>query len=91
MYSMTNGHDEKRTAKGVCKAVIKSKLRHEMYRECLFNKQTQMESMNLFRTDRHNIYTVALNKTTLSAYDDKRFILDDGTHTLANAHWRTKT
>lgn len=50
-----------------------------------------MESMNLFRTDRHNIYTVALNKTTLSAYDDKRFILDDGTHTLANAHWRTKS
>ena len=88
MYSMTHGDREKRTAKGVSRAVIKSKLRHELYKQCLINRETQMESMTLFRTDRHEIYTVKLNKTTLSAYDDKRYILGDGIHTLAYGHQR---
>jgi hypothetical protein len=89
MYSLTYGDAEKRTAKGISKAVIKSKLRHDLYTKCLFQKETQMESMNLFRTDRHQIHTVKLNKTTLSVFDDKRFILNDGIHTLAYGHWRT--
>jgi hypothetical protein len=88
MYSMVHGDTEKRTAKGVSKAVIRSKLRHDLYVQCLFNRETQMESMTLFRTDKHEIYTVKLNKTTLSAYDDKRFILEDGIQTLAHGHWR---
>ena len=90
MYSMTYGDTEKRTAKGISKAVIKSKLRHELYRQCLFRRETQMESMNLFRTDKHQIHTVKLNKTTLSAFDDKRYIRNDGIHTLAHGHWRIK-
>lgn len=88
MYSMVHGNTEKRTAKGISKAVIRSKLRHDLYKQCLFNRETQMESMILFRTDRHEIYTVKLNKTTLSAYDDKRYILEDGIQTLAHGHWR---
>lgn len=90
MYSLTYDNKEKRTAKGVSKPVIESKLRHDLYKQCLFKKQRQMESMNLFRTDKHQIYTVTLNKTTLSAFDDKRYILD-GIHTLAHGHWRTLT
>ena len=88
MYSLTHGAKEKRTAKGVSKAVIRSKLRHDLYSQCLFQRESQMESMNLFRTEKHQIYTVKLNKTTLSAYDDKRYILEDGIHTLAYGHWR---
>lgn len=88
MYSMVHGNTEKRTAKGISKAVIRSKLRHDLYKQCLFNRETQMEPMILFRTDRHEIYTVKLNKTTLSAYDDKRYILEDGIQTLAHGHWR---
>lgn len=88
MYNMVHGNTEKRTAKGISKAVIRSKLRHDLYKQCLFNRETQMESMILFRTDRHEIYTVKLNKTTLSAYDDKRYILEDGIQTLAHGHWR---
>ncbi|KAK3083754.1 hypothetical protein FSP39_002625 [Pinctada imbricata] len=83
--------EEKKTAKGVVKAVIKSKLRHDLYTRCLFKKESQMESMNLFRTDKHQIHTVKINKTTLSAFDDKRYLLGDGIHTLAYGHWRTLT
>ena len=88
MYSLVHGNEEKRTAKGVSKTVIKTKLRHDLYKQCLFQKEAQMESMNLFRTDRHDIFTIQLTKTTLSPYDDKRYILADGIHTLAYGHWR---
>lgn len=64
MYRLIQGDQEKTTAKGVSKVVIKTKLRHELYKQSLFYRETQMESMNLFRTDLHNIYTVQLTNTT---------------------------
>ena len=30
----------------------------------------------------------ALGKACLAAFDDKRYILDDGIHTYAHGHWR---
>ena len=39
-----------------------------------------------FRSKFHEIHTVNIEKTTLSAYDDKRFILDDGITTLPYGH-----
>ncbi|KAK3105879.1 hypothetical protein FSP39_007710 [Pinctada imbricata] len=83
--------EEKNRAKGVVKAVIKSKLQHDLHTRCLFKRESQMESMNLFRTEKHQIHTVKINKTTLSTFDDKRYILAGGIHTLAYGHWRTLT
>ena len=34
----------------------------------------------------HRMYTYESNKTSLSAFDDKRYILDDGIHTLSYGH-----
>lgn len=58
MYSFIHGDMEKRSAKGVSKAAIRSKLCHDLYKQCLFNRETQMESMTLFRSDKHEIYTL---------------------------------
>ena len=38
--------------------------------------------MNTIRSRQHNIDTEIINKTALSAYDDKRIILEDGINTL---------
>ena len=35
---------------------------------------------------KHKIYTQESNKIPLSCFDDKRYILDDGIHTLAYGH-----
>ena len=88
MYSLKFGPSEKRTAKGVSKSVIRSKLRHSSYKQCLFELEQQIETMVTFRSEKHQIHTIALNKTTLSPYDDKRYILKDGVHTVAHGHWR---
>ena len=36
----------------------------------------------------HQLYTVSVNKKCLSAYDDKRYILEDGITTLPYGHYR---
>lgn len=82
--------EEKKRAKGVSKVVVQSSIHHENYKSCLFYREFQKESMVAFRSLNHQIYTIVLNKTSLSPYDDKRHILDDGIHTLAHGHYRTR-
>ena len=65
MYSLTFGPSKKRTAKGVSKSVIQSKLRHSSNKQCLFEVEQQIETMVTFRSEKHQIHTTALNKTTL--------------------------
>jgi len=85
---------EKKTAKGVKSCIIKNKIRHENYFKCLFNsscdeKQVEpdkMQSKNdmlLFKSKLHNISTVNVNKISMSSFDNKRYILNDGHNTLA--------
>ena len=43
--------------------------------------------MNVIRSHLHEIYTEEVNKITLSAYDDKRYILDNGISSYAYGHY----
>ena len=38
--------------------------------------------MRRIKSNHHEIYTYESNKTSLSDFDDKRYILDDGINTL---------
>ncbi len=73
---------QEKKCKGVKKCVIKKEITIDDYRECLFSKQSQLRTMNAIRSRQHNIGTEIINKTVLSAYDDKRVILEDGINTL---------
>ncbi|VVC40977.1 Hypothetical protein CINCED_3A012511 [Cinara cedri] len=77
-------------AKGVKKPIIKNELCFNNFYNCLKNKKTKYIKQNIFRTDKHEIYTVEQNKKALSAYDDKRYILENGINTLAWGHYSTK-
>jgi len=41
-----------------------------------------------FLSVNHVLRTVEINKTCLNAFDDKRYILNDGVGTLAYGHYR---
>ncbi len=86
MYSLFDGEQEKKTAKGVSKPVIKHMLRHELYFDCLVNSVQMKSKMNLFRSVKHEILGITLNKISLSPYDDKRYVLSNGKDTLAHGH-----
>ena len=44
---------------------------------------------NIIQSRNHEITTIQQQKIALSAYDNKRWILDDGIHTLAHGHFHT--
>lgn len=75
----------KNTAKGVQKA-MKNRLTFDDYETCLTHMNTKIVEMNSIRSDHHRLYTYNINKIGLSAFDDKRYILDDGITTLAHGH-----
>ena len=48
-----------------------------------------MATFRTFKSTNHVLNTVEMTKVCLSAYDDKRYILDDGIKTLAYGHRKT--
>ena len=88
MYSLLTYDDNmtKRTAKGVKKRYVAKHLRHDMYLRTLLNKTIEHAKYRLFRSRAHKIETVEFSKVALCAYDDKRYVLDDGIATLAYGH-----
>ena len=84
MYSILKA-DEKnnKKAKGVKKNVVKKQITHEQYKETLFGAKQQWHGMNILRSEGHEIYGMHLNKISLSPFDSKRWIDDDGIHTKA--------
>ena len=84
MYSILKA-DEKniRKAKGVKKNVVKKQIKHEQYKQVLFSKEQMWHGMNILRSEGHEIYGMHVNKISLSPFDSKRWIADDGINTKA--------
>ena len=86
-YKMFKGEESKK-CKGIKKSVIKKSITHEDYKTCLFTGKEQLRKMNVIRSYDHEIYMEEVNKVALSTDDDKRYILEDGIHTLAWGHYK---
>ena len=62
--------------------MVEKVARHEHYKEALFEKKQFWHRMNILHSEGHEIYGMRLNKVSLSLFDTKRWIADDGVHTL---------
>ena len=89
-YGKITKTKESKTAKGVKKSVIRKEIKHQHYKDCLFNNQIMKHKMNTIRSECHQVSSYQINKTSLSCYDDKRYILDDGISSLAYGHYKTQ-
>ena len=82
MYSLIDVNDEEVTkAKGVNK-----KIRHKEFVDVFFNKKVIRHNMRRNQSKLHRIGTYDVCKISLSCFDDKRYVLDDGVNTLAYFH-----
>ena len=82
MYSIPDVNScEKSTYKG-----HNFSIRNDEFMDVLFNKKVIRHIMKGIKSFGHRMYTYKSNKTSLSAFDDKRYVLDDGIHTLAYGH-----
>ena len=83
MYSLvTIDNEENKKAKGVNKNVVKN-IRHREYIDVLFNKKMIKHKIKRIQSKLHKIGTYDVCKISLSCFDDKRYILDDGINSLA--------
>ena len=89
MYSyIKNNEHESRTAKGIKKNVIKQQLRHDNYKDTLFNKKQMRHTMRVIKSEKHQIGSYVLDKISLSCFDDKRYIHENGVTSYAYGHNR---
>ena len=56
------------------------------FKDVLFNKKIIKHKMKRIQDKKHKIGTYEINKISLSCFDDKRQVLDDGIDTLAYFH-----
>ena len=78
---------EIKKAKGIRTNVVENQIKHEDYLYVLNNNITMHHQMNTIRSELHQINSYHLNKVSLSTYDDKRYLLDDGITSYAYGHY----
>ena len=90
MYSLQCGKEEKKTAKGVQRAYVKNHIQHADYRRCLLSVERsdkqQIAKFNTIRSKSHKVQSLEISKVGLCAYDNKRYLLDDGVSSYAYGH-----
>ena len=81
-YSMQNiDGKESNTAKGVNVAT-----EFNEFKNTLLNKKIIRHKLKRIQSKKHKLGTYEINKLSVSYFDDKRFVLNKGIHTLAYFH-----
>ena len=85
MYSYRVGNTEPKKCKGIKKCVIEKTITFEDYKKCLFEGRNVYKSQLLFRSDKHKVKILEVNKLALNSQDNKRISID-GTASYAMGH-----
>ena len=87
MYSVLfDNEKEKKTAKGIKSSVKDNEITHEDYRNVLTEKIQMKINQNTIRSNKHEVHSISQTKISLSCYDDKRYLKDDGISSFAYGH-----
>ena len=88
MYAYKVGNSESKKCKGIKKCVVKKTTSFEDYKHCLFSGGPSYRSQLAFRSLKHKVRMLEVNKLALSRDNDKCIIVD-GVHSLARGHYTT--
>ena len=88
-YAYKVGSSESKKCKRIKKCVVKKTISFEDYRHCLFSGEALYRSQLMFRSPKHEVRTLEINKLALSSDDDKRITVD-GIASLARGHYTTR-
>ena len=87
MYSIKKiDGKEHNTVKGVNIAT-----EFDNFKDVLFNKKIIRHKMKRIQSKKHKLGTYEINKISLSCFDDKRYVLDDGIYALSYFHKNSVT
>ena len=86
-FRKLDGAEDKK-CKGIKKCVVKKTLSFEDYKNCLLNLTdgSGYRLQLMFRSTKHEVDTIKVNKIALNRNDDKRIAKKDGISTSAHRH-----
>ena len=87
MYAYKIGSAEFKKCKGIKKCVVKKTIGFEDYKACLFGRETSYRPQLMFRSSKHKVKTLEVNKLALSRDDNKRITVN-GINSLARGHYK---
>ena len=64
-YKVLDGSEDKK-CKGIKKCVVKKTLTFEDYKTCLFSNSAEYRPQLMFRSSKHEVHTIQVNKVTLN-------------------------
>ena len=89
MYSILSGGKRKLSAKRVTQSAQR-KLKHKQYRQVLLTGQSFKTLNTRIGSVNHQLQTIRTNKISLSCFDDKRYIKEDGISCLPLGHYEIR-
>ena len=87
VYAYKTGSAESKKCKGIKKCVVKATISFEDYKNCLL-REAFYRSQLMFRSSKHKVITLEVNKLVLSRDDDKRITINE-ISSLARGHYET--
>ena len=75
-YAYKTGSVESKKRKGIKKCVVRKTISFEDYKACLFGREISYRPQLIFRSSKHALKTLEVNKLTLSRDDDKRITVN---------------
>ena len=89
MYSYVKDNDKgHKTTKGIKRVVIKNNIKHEDYKNTLLNNKQLHHKMKTIRSHEHQLGSYETNKVSLSCFDDKHYIRNNGISSYAYGHYK---
>ena len=61
-------------------------MKHDEYVDVLLGRRIVRHKMKRILSEKHSVGTFNINKISLSCFDGKRYVLDDGINTLVCGH-----
>ena len=86
LYSIKYESGIKQSAKGVQKCV-KETFHHDLFNDVLSSKGNIRKNVTQIQFQQHQLLVTQINKIVMSAFDGKRFILEDGIQSFAYGHY----
>ena len=83
----TTRWDKVKKCKGIKKCVVRATISFEDYKNCLLSGETSYRSQLTFRSLKHEVRMLEVNKLVLSRDDDKRITVN-GISSLARGHYK---
>ena len=87
MHSYRVGNSEPKKCKGIKKCIVKKTISFNDYKRCLFSGESSHRSQLLFRSCKHEVRMLEVNKLALSREDGK-IISIDGVVSCTKGHYR---